>query len=137
MIFQMIDTKDSTILLAGENFTFNIVFDATRLVNEPRYGTNYCMVLTYPPYMINHKDTRSSLHSPCQSLPDNEKIAAHYNDFHHRNLAYVPANTCLLLFAIVVNAAAVKVLCQEYILKFWIFEIGRYMSSWGFYTTIH
>ena len=126
MIFQMID---STILLAGENFTFNLVFDATRLVNEPRYGTNY--------YMINHKDTKSSLQSPCQSLPDNEKIAAHYNDFHHRNLAYVPANTCLLLFAIVVNAAAVKVLYQKYILKFWIFEIGRYMSSWGFYTTIH
>ena len=129
MIFQMIDTKDSTILLAGENFTFNIVFDATRLVNEPRYGTNY--------YMINHKDTKSSLQSPCQSIPDNEKIAAHYNDFHHRNLAYVPANTCLVLFAIVVNAAAVKVLYQKYILKFWIFEIGRYMSSWGFYTTIH
>ena len=64
MIIQMINTKDSTILLAGENFTFNIVFDATRLVNEPRYGTNYCMVLTYPPYMINHKDTRSSLQSP-------------------------------------------------------------------------
>ena len=133
----MINAKDSTILLAGENFTFNIVFDATRLVNEPRYGTNYCMVLTYSPYMINHKDTRSSLQSPCQSLPDNENIAAHYNDFHHRNLAYVPANTCLLLFANVVNAAAVKVLYQKYILKFWIFEIGRYMSFWGFYTTIH
>ena len=39
IIFQMIDTKDSTILLAGENFTFNIVLGATRLVNEPRYGT--------------------------------------------------------------------------------------------------
>ena len=96
----MIDTKESTILLAGENFTFNIVFDATRLVNEPRYGTNHSMVFTpsLHHYMIN--------------------IAAHYNDYHHRNLAYVPANTCLLLFAIVVNATAAKVLYQEYILKF-------------------
>ena len=110
IIFQMIDTKDSTILLAGENFTSNIVLGATRLVNEPRYGTNHCMVFTHHPYMINHKDTRSSRQSPCYSLPDNENIATHYNDFHHRNLAYVPANACLLLFAIVVNAAAVKVL---------------------------
>ena len=61
VIFQMIDAKDSTILLAGENFTFNIVLDATRLVNEPRCGTNHCMVFIYHPYMINHKDTRSSL----------------------------------------------------------------------------
>ena len=53
MIFQMIDTKDSTILFAGENFTINIVFDVTRLVNEPRYGTNYCIFFTYSPYMIN------------------------------------------------------------------------------------
>ena len=79
-------------------------------------------------YIIDHN---------CYSLPENENIAAHYNDYHHRNLAYVPANTCLLLFAIVVNTAAVKVLYQEYIIKFWIFEIGRYMVSWGFYTTIH
>ena len=54
IIFQMIDTKDSTVLIAGVNFTFNIVLDATRLVNEPRYGTNHCMVFTYHPYMINH-----------------------------------------------------------------------------------
>ena len=125
MIFQMIDTKDSKILLAGENFTFNLVLGATRLLNEPRYGTNQCMVFTYHPYMINHV---------CYSLPDDENIAAHYNDFHHRNLAYVPANACLLLLAIVVNAAAVKVLYQEYILKFWIFEIVRFN---GFYATIY
>ena len=39
VIFQMIDPKDSTILFSGGNFTFNIVLSATRLVNEPRYGT--------------------------------------------------------------------------------------------------
>ena len=71
--------------------------------------------------------------SSCYSLPDNENIAAHYNDFHHRNLVYVPANACLLLFAIVVNAAAAKVLYQKYIFKFWIFKIGRYMASWGLF----
>ena len=93
--------------------------------------TMHCMVFTYHPYMINHKDTRSSLQSPCYSPPDDENIAAHYNDYHHRNLAYVPANACLLLSAIVVNAAAAKVLYQEYILEFWVFEIGRYNGFLG------
>ena len=57
----MIDAKDSTILLAGENFTFNIVLGATRLVNEPRYGTNHCMVSTYLHYMTDQKFPPDSL----------------------------------------------------------------------------